>query len=340
MGLDVSTDKDVDINGRLEQVEKKLEVIASNPYPVLGDQKSSTNDEIDLRELFGVIWQGKWLIVGVTFLFAVAGVVYSLSLPNVYKSEGVYAPAQKQSGVGGIGGQLGGLASLAGVSLGGGESNDIDQAMALITSWPFLEKVINKHHLKPVIMGAKEWSRDTRELTWDKKIYDPVNKKWLREPPKGQKAEPSGFEVYKKFSKSIDVKKNKKTELITISFSHVSPEVAKLIVDGVVMELNEHFRLRDMTSARLNIEYLKKKIEQTSLAEMQGIFYEMVQGQIKSLMLSEVAEDYLIRPVVSPVVAEERSAPSRVLILLLFMVSGGVVAIMMVFVLHIWRKND
>ncbi|MDZ7925023.1 MAG: hypothetical protein U5M23_13440 [Marinagarivorans sp.] len=64
-------------------------------------------------------------------------------MPNIYKSEGIYAPAQKQSG-GGLAAQYGGLAAMAGISLGGGESNDIDQSMALITSWPFLEGVINR----------------------------------------------------------------------------------------------------------------------------------------------------------------------------------------------------
>ena len=66
-------------------------------------------DEIDLRELFGIIWQGKWWIIAITFVFAVGSVIYSLSLPNIYKSEATLAPTEEASG--------GGLSQMAVLSL-------------------------------------------------------------------------------------------------------------------------------------------------------------------------------------------------------------------------------
>ena len=39
--------------------------------------------EIDLKELFTVLWGGKWLIVSVTSIFSIIAIIYSLSLPNV-----------------------------------------------------------------------------------------------------------------------------------------------------------------------------------------------------------------------------------------------------------------
>ena len=53
------------------------------------------DDEIDLRELFTALWQGKWLIIVTTFLFSVASVFYALSLPDIYKSEVTLARYQK-----------------------------------------------------------------------------------------------------------------------------------------------------------------------------------------------------------------------------------------------------
>ena len=40
------------------------------------------DDEIDLRELFGVLWAGKIKIIAITAVFAVASVIYALSVPN------------------------------------------------------------------------------------------------------------------------------------------------------------------------------------------------------------------------------------------------------------------
>ena len=40
------------------------------------------DDEIDLRELFSVLWAGKVKIIAITAVFAVASVIYALSMPN------------------------------------------------------------------------------------------------------------------------------------------------------------------------------------------------------------------------------------------------------------------
>lgn len=44
-------------------------------------------DEIDLLELFAVLWQGKWLIVGVTVLIGLATFFAVKSMPSVYRVE-------------------------------------------------------------------------------------------------------------------------------------------------------------------------------------------------------------------------------------------------------------
>ncbi len=81
---------------------------------------SLTNDEIDLRELFSVIWKGKWLIIAITTVFAIASVVFAVLQPNIYKSEALLASASEEQGGGlsALASQFGGLASLAGVNLG------------------------------------------------------------------------------------------------------------------------------------------------------------------------------------------------------------------------------
>ena len=78
------------------------------------------DDEIDLRELFTVLWNGKGLITLITGFAAVCAVLYALWLPNIYESKALLAP-KDESGAGGLAGlarQYGGLASLAGINIG------------------------------------------------------------------------------------------------------------------------------------------------------------------------------------------------------------------------------
>ncbi|MER5130532.1 tyrosine-protein kinase Wzc [Serratia marcescens] len=48
---------------------------------------NNSNDEIDLGRLLGTLLDHRWLIIGVTALFAVVGVVYSLFATPVYQSD-------------------------------------------------------------------------------------------------------------------------------------------------------------------------------------------------------------------------------------------------------------
>jgi len=44
------------------------------------------DDEIDLRELLGVVIDRKWWILGTTFLFALVGATYAILAPPVYRA--------------------------------------------------------------------------------------------------------------------------------------------------------------------------------------------------------------------------------------------------------------
>ncbi|XAG14887.1 Wzz/FepE/Etk N-terminal domain-containing protein [Vibrio metschnikovii] len=114
-------------------------------------------DEIDLRELFIALWKGKWIIIATTFVFAVGSVLFALSQPNIYKADTLLAPAES-SGGGGLAkmaGQLGGLAALAGVNLGSGESSQTELAAQVIKSRRFIEHFIEKYDILVPLMAAK-----------------------------------------------------------------------------------------------------------------------------------------------------------------------------------------
>ena len=60
------------------------------------------DDEIDLRELFLVLWQGRLSIVLGTLIGAILSVGYALSLPNIYEAKALLAPKAEGSGLSGL----------------------------------------------------------------------------------------------------------------------------------------------------------------------------------------------------------------------------------------------
>jgi uncharacterized protein involved in exopolysaccharide biosynthesis len=129
-------------------------------------------DEIDLRELFATLWRGKWIIITVTFMFAIAGVSYALYKPNIYQASVLLAPTEGD-GSAALGGQLGGLASLAGVNIGQDGSNKVVIAKEILQSRAFLTNFIQRHYLEIPLMATKGWNMERREWIYDRDVYNP-----------------------------------------------------------------------------------------------------------------------------------------------------------------------
>lgn len=54
------------------------------------------NDEIDLKELFAALWQGKWLITIITLLFSVAAIGYALNAQEWWSAKATVSQPQLQ----------------------------------------------------------------------------------------------------------------------------------------------------------------------------------------------------------------------------------------------------
>ncbi|AHX33513.1 lipopolysaccharide biosynthesis protein [Aeromonas hydrophila subsp. hydrophila AL09-71] len=294
-------------------------------------------DEIDLRELFAALWRGKWWIVASTLVGAGIAVIFALSLPNIYHSEALLAPSTEQQGGGlaAMAAQFGGLASLAGVNLSGGGGLDKTAiAVEIGKSRQFLSHFIRQHQLEVPLMAVIKADKVTGELLVDKNIYDVDTKKWVREVPPSKSVEPTDWELVKAFRALASISQDTKSGLVTVAVEYYSPETAKQWVDWLVADLNEGMKLRDQTDAIRNISYLKAQLEKTPVADMQKVFYQLIEEQTKTLMLTEVNQEYVFKTLDPAVVAEEKAKPKRALIAVLGTLLGGMLGVMIALVRH------
>lgn len=309
------------------------------PYP---PQSQPTGDEIDLRELFKALWKGKWIIVATTFVFAVGAVLYALSLPNVYKADALLAPAEN-SGGGGLSkmaGQLGGLAALAGVNLGGGESSQTDLAVQVMKSRQFVEAFIKKHDLLVPLMATKDWDLSNNKLILDEELYNPNSGEWLREAKGLRGVIPTAQEAFEVFSKEVfSINQDKESGLYTLSVKHYSPYLAKQLVNWLIEDINKVMRERTIAETSQNLTYLNAQLQKTAVADMQSTFYKLIEEQTKSLMLAEVQEEFIFKVVDPAVVPEVKDGPKRALICLLGTLLGGIFGVAVVSVRFAFRKE-
>lgn len=299
------------------------------------------DDEIDLRELFMVLWAGKIKIVAITAVFAVASVIYALSVPNQYKATALLAPAQSSGGgLSGALGQLGGLASLAGVSIGGGEGSEAQIAQEIMKSWNFIEAFIADNDLAVELFAAEGWRKGSNELKINNDVYDSQNKQWLLENESGVVGPPSSWNLFKTFSERLAVSEDKKSGLVSVSIEYYSPQIAKQWLDMYVSAVNAHMQQRKVDKVTNNINYLQAQIEKTSIAEMREVFYTIIEEQTKNKMVAEASPEYAFVAVSPSMVPEEKSQPKRALICILGTLLGGMLSVLLVLAMHYTRKSD
>ena len=300
------------------------------------------DDEIDLKELFMVLWSGKWLISAITGVAAVASVVFALQLPNIYTANALLAPAEQSGGgMSALMQQYGGLASLAGVSLPGGEDGSRAQlGMQLMRSRAFVGDFVEWRDILPEPMAVKAWDAGSGQIVFDPESYDAVSKAWVREVEAPKLPAPSALEAHKAFSEILSVSQDKHTVYVTVSIEHQSPVVAAQWVNWLIEDVNSAVKAQDVAEAEKSIEYLREQVTNTSLADLQAVFFDLIQSQTETVMLAEVRQEYVFKTIDPAVTPEEKSKPSRALICVLGTLLGGMLGVVIVLIRHYARSES
>ena len=334
----------------MSELEKRVAELESrtnqqnfgSSYPMHTIQgQNIIDEEIDLLELWRTIWKAKYQIIVFTSLFAIASVVYALSLPNVYKANTVLSPTGDGSGAGGLSklaGQFGGLASLAGINIGSNSSDKTGLALEILKSRSFIEKFINKYELLVPLMALDGWDVKNNQPVFNEDDYDPNTKTWIRDVRFPKLAKPSPWEAFQAFTEILSVAQDKDTGMIKISIKHYSPLIAKEWLALLIYEINDTVKGKDKAEAKNSIEFLSSKLEQTNLANMHSVFYQLIEEQTKTLMLAEVSQEYVLKTIDPPNVSDEKTAPNRALICIFTTLLGGFLSIVVVLVRSSFKK--
>jgi hypothetical protein len=294
------------------------------------------DNEIDLKELFYILFQGKWIILSVTTFISIMGVIYSLSLPNIYGSKALLAPVNSSSSLSGSLGNVGGLAGLAGIKLpSSGDEGNSAKAIRKIDSLSFFENNILINIYLPDLMAVKSWSPKTNTVVFDENIYDTNSNTWVRDYSYPKQQIPSAqesFEVFK--TEHLTLSEDKKSGFITLSIKHQSPFLAKQWVELVVHEVNSFYRQKDRLESEKAISFLNQQISMTSLSEIKQVLAQLLQEETKKLALIEANQFYVFDYIDPPAVMEKKSEPGRAFICILSALLGGMLSVLLVLIRH------
>ena len=318
------------------------EVNAMNSKEFYQQQHLTEDDEIDLAELWHAIWSGKLLIIIISAVFAISSVLYAINQPNIYKATTLLSPTSDQGGASGLAkmaGQFGGLASLAGINLGGGGTDKTGLALEVLKSRLFIESFIDKHQLLVPLMAAKSWDLNSNTLIINNEIYNETTKTWVREVKAPKKPEPSPWQAYKAFKDILSITTDKESGMIILAIEYYSPEIATKWLKWLVNDINSNMREQDKVEAQSSIDYLTKKLQETQLSDMQTVFYQLIEEQTKTIMLAEVSKEYVLKTIDPANAPEEKAKPKRALIVVLGTMLGGILSVLIVLIRYFANKG-
>lgn len=258
-----------------------------------------TSSEIDLVELWRIIWTARWKVFAITGLAALLGITYALLATQWFRSEVVMVTADRQS-VPSRFGQLGGLASLAGINLG---SSGSPEPVAILKSREFAQQFIAEEGLVDLLLEGEGISSGQVDIREAVKIFD---------------------------ENVRSVSEDKKNGTITLGIQWRDPELAATWANAYVVKLNERLRLQALEESQLNVEFLQREIAQTDIVQLRQSLGTVLESEMQKLLFARGSESYAFKVVDKATPPLRRSKPNRPVVVLAALFFGFILSLVFV----------
>ncbi len=273
---------------------------------------------VDMHEVTAKLWAKRWWIAASMAIFIVIFGIAAFVMTPVYRASILFVPAGAErnsmsESLNSALGTLGGLASLAGVRIGGNDL-ETEEALAVLRSRQFTVRFIEDRQLLPVLF-AKRWDASAGKWKADGK-----------EPPTLAKA-------YRRFDRDVrSVNQDKKTGLVTLQIDWKDRRVAAEWANDLIARLNAEMRARAIAKAEASLGFLEKELISTSVLEIRDAINRLMEAQIKQRMVANVTREFSFRVVdiAAAPDADDPVKPHKVLLLFVGALLGAVVGMLLV----------
>ena len=296
------------------------------------------DDEIDLYELFYVLWNKKLFIAAITSIFVATSIIYALMTPNIYKSEAIMMPVESNAGMSGMLGQYSGIASLAGISLPSESATKSTEAIARIKSFEFFSNYFLPFINLEDLVAIKKWNLVSNTLIYDEKEFNSELNQWVRKVKPPRSITPSPQEAFVTYKKIMNIVEDKKTSFVSLSIDHVSPFLAQQWVELIINQIDKTIRNQDKQESIKSIDYLNRIAPTVNYEGIKNTLSSLQEEQMKILMMVEANEDYIFKVIELPIAPEIPSEPKRLLIVILGAIMGFMIGVLGSLVFHYTRN--
>tara|TARA_B110000008_G_scaffold279874_1_gene329249 strand:+ start:69 stop:950 length:882 start_codon:yes stop_codon:yes gene_type:complete len=258
-------------------------------------------EEVKLMDIISHFLQDIKFISGLTIIFSVLSIVYTLSLDNIYKSEVSLSPIEKSTSGSK---SVGGLLSLAGYDLGTDEAESIEVHIEYLKSRDFNKYLMSLPDILPKLMASESFNSESKQIIYNEELYDPVSSSWK------EGKEPSFLIAHKKLKEDLEVTIDD-SGIVRVSFQHISPVFAKYFLDVILNEFNIISSEKAQRKIERSLDYLYKKYDEIKTNSVKTSIGNLIEEQLKNQMMIKSREYHVFDIIDPPHLPEEKSAPNR-----------------------------
>lgn len=277
---------------------------------------SPPEGEVDLLDLWRVLVRQKVVIFLVILLSVAMAVFIAYYMQPVYRATVVVEPnwSEGKSGAQKLLSQYGSLTSMMNIDLGS-EGNIKGTAIAMLKSRRFISDFINKNNITTKMYG-KVWDTDTK--TWKERRSEEM---------------PTLWQMVNEFLDMISITENKNDNMVVLSVEWHDRKDVTFWANDLIEQLNHYMKQSAIDDSRKGIEYLRNELANTEISELRQVIINMIETQIKQVMLASIRSDFAFK-VIDPAVVPPEGAyvkPKRLLIIVTGMAIGLFVGIFTAF---------
>ena len=287
---------------------------------------AANDDEIDLRELFIALWQGKFLITVCVVAAIASAALYLRSAERKYTVSYVFAPVNSEGTAPSLGG-LGGLASLAGVSLPSASSSDFLTFEFLLKSEEVASQLMRDQSLVKGIFDT-EWDGSTN--TFRKPVdgeYTPYIrslKQLLTGDGERDYVAPNAARLSEWLKKDgFDTSEDRDTGFLTLSAETAKPELLIEVMNRATQETDRLLKERYIASAEQTMGFYQQQLAKARAREHREALAKLIAQEDQKLMLAAKGTYFVAEPLTEPSVSFDPTSPKASLVLALSVVLGG-----------------
>jgi hypothetical protein len=282
-------------------------------------------DEIDLAGI-GQALTRQWRLVGVfTALGLIAAALYLHVATYRYLVTLQVTPAAIHST--GLSGQLGNLASLAGVSLPtNADDTPFELYVLSLTSRQTADLLVHDDELLHALF-AKEW--DARETRWREPHGVTTALRKLTSVILGGPfipwRPPDGDRLQKRLLKEVRVDRKKTSPVVTITVATPTPELGRMLLWKIHSQSDDTLRQRTLKRTSEYIVYLQDKLRTMDVADYRKALFDIVSEQEKARMMASSTLPFAADPLGGPTASAEPVEPNAWMVIGAGILGGAVV---------------